>query len=132
MDVLLGFCVRLGLPVSRKWKGHGAGATITYNRGWDNVIICILGSWPGSRKWWDRCHTAVQRMLCDMIESAGGTTHMEPRTWDAGNAQEEDGGGRRRPDIVAILSDGSEITVDVVGFWRHLTRFRTLYCEGGA
>ena len=127
MDVLLGFCVRLGLPVPRKWQGHMTGATITNDRGWD-----ILGSWTGSKKWWDRCHNAVQRMLCDMIESAGGTTRMEPRTWDTGDVREEDGGGRRRPDIVAILSDGSEITVDVVGFWRHLTSFRSLYREGGA
>ena len=57
---------------------------------------------------------------------------MEPRTWDTGDVQEGDGGGRRRPDIVAIIADGSEITIDVVGFWRHLTSFRASYREGGA
>ena len=71
-------------------------------------------------------------MLCDMIESAGGTTHMEPRTWDTGDVQEDDGGGRRRPDIVAILPDGSEITVGAVGFkFGGFDEFPKLVLRGG-
>jgi hypothetical protein len=126
-DVLINFCLRLGLPLPRQWQGRDTGALITNRLGWG-----VLSHPDSARKWWDLCHNAVQRVICDMISSAGGSTRMEDRTWDTADLGDEGAGTRRRPDIVAILADGSEIVVDVTGCWRHLTTGRDAYREEGA
>ena len=126
-DVLINFCLRLGLPLPSQWQGRDTGALITNRLGWG-----VLSHADSARKWWDLCHNAVQRVICDMISSAGGSTRMEDRTWDTGDLGAEGAGTRRRPDIVAILVDGSDIVIDVTGCWRHLTSGRDAYREGGA
>jgi len=127
-EIIINFCLRLGLPLPRCWQGLKTGIDIEGPYGYE-----VLGTHRGSMKGWDKMHGEVQDNLIAMLRNAGCPyVDKEVRWWDRGRVNNAAVEHRVRPDVVATLPRfGDQVVVDVATSWKHLTSERHLYRAKG-